>query len=62
MDLHVDLVEGGMDTYGVSENAIFMPGDTDPRYSRWIAFSGTSVTLDGEQLYLDSHPSQSRRM
>lgn len=54
MDLHVDLIKGGMHTYGVHENAIFMPGNTDPQYSEWIAFSGTSVTLTGEQKYLDS--------
>jgi formamidase len=60
MDLHVDLIKGGMDTYGVSENAIFMPGITDPQYSQWLAFSGTSVTLSGEQHYLDSHLSYQR--
>ena len=47
MDLHVDLIKGGMATYGVSENAIFMPGNVDPRYDQWLAFSGTSVTLVG---------------
>lgn len=60
IDLHVDLIKGGMETYGVSENAIFMPGNVDPQYSEWIAFSGTSVTLDGEQKYLDSHLSYQR--
>ncbi len=60
IDLRVDLIKGGMDTYGVSENAIFMPGTTDPQFSEWIAFSGTSVTLDGEQRYLDSHLSYQR--
>src|SRR5215218_7925320 len=60
LDLHVDLIKGGMETYGVSENAIFMPGRTDPQYSEWLAFSGTSVTLDGEQRYLDSHLSYQR--
>ena len=60
MDLHVDLIKGGMDTYGVAENAIFMPGNVDPQYSEWLAFSGTSVTLDGEQRYLDSHLSYQR--
>ncbi|MFB7497266.1 formamidase [Streptomyces sp. NPDC056161] len=55
LDLRVDLIPGGMETYGVAENAIFLPGNTDPQYSQWIAFSGTSVTLDGEQKYLDSH-------
>jgi formamidase len=54
LDLRVDLIKGGMETYGVTENAIFMPGNTSPQYSEWIAFSGTSVTLDGEQRYLDS--------
>ena len=60
IDLHVDLIKGGMETYGVSENAIFMPGNVDPQYSEWLAFSGTSVTLDGEQRYLDSHLSYQR--
>ncbi len=60
IDLRVDLIKGGMATYGVSENAIFMPGNVDPRYSEWLAFSGTSVTLDGVQHYLDSHLSYQR--
>ncbi|NMD58238.1 MULTISPECIES: formamidase [Tsukamurella] len=56
IDLHVDIISGGMETYGVSENAIFLPGgDVGPRYEQFLAFSGTSVTLDGEQRYLDSH-------
>ncbi len=60
IDLHVDVIPGGMDTYGVHENAIFMPGNVAPQYSEWLAFSGTSVTLDGEQRYLDSHLSYQR--
>ncbi|PVE15240.1 formamidase [Arthrobacter sp. Bz4] len=60
IDLRVDVIKGGMETYGVSENAIFMPGIVDPRYNEWIAFSGTSVTLDGKQHYLDSHLSYQR--
>lgn len=54
IDLRVDVLKNGMETYGVTENAIFMPGRTAPQYSEWLAFSGTSVTLDGEQRYLDS--------
>ncbi|TDC34373.1 acetamidase/formamidase family protein [Micromonospora sp. 15K316] len=54
IDLHVDLIKDGMRTYGVSENAIFLPGNNNPQYSQWLAFSGISVTLDGEQRYLDS--------
>lgn len=60
IDLHVDVIKGGMETYGVSENAIFMPGNVEPQFSQWLAFSGTSVTLDGEQRYLDSHLSYQR--
>lgn len=54
LDLHIDVISGGMEKYGVQENAIFMPGHVDPQHSRWLAFSGTSVTVDGEQRYLDS--------
>ena len=54
IDLRVDVIKNGMETYGVSENAIFMPGKVEPRFSEWLAFSGTSVTLEGEQKYLDS--------
>lgn len=60
IDLRVDVIKGGMETYGVSENAIFLPGIVEPQFSEWIAFSGTSVTLDGEQRYLDSHLSYQR--
>ena len=60
IDLRFEVIKGGMDTYGVSENAIFMPGTVDPQFSEWLAFSGTSVTLDGRQHYLDSHLSYQR--
>jgi len=60
MDLHVDLIKGGMEAYGVSENAIFMPGLRDPQYSEWIAFSGVSVDLSGKQHYLNSQLSYER--
>jgi formamidase len=60
MDLHVDLIKGGMEKYGVSENAIFMPGIRDPQYSEWIAFSGVSVDLAGKQHYLNSQLSYQR--
>ncbi|MGH3100499.1 MAG: formamidase, partial [Thermoleophilia bacterium] len=60
MDLHVDVIKGGMETYGISENAIFMPGLRDPNYSEWIAFSGVSVDLAGKQHYLNSQLSYER--
>ena len=60
MDLHVDVIKNGMETYGVYENAIFMPGLRDPQYSEWIAFSGVSVDLQGRQHYLNSQLSYER--
>ncbi|PXX68934.1 formamidase [Nocardia tenerifensis] len=54
IDLRVDLIKNGMELYGVAEHAIFLPGNTGPNYSEYLAFSGTSVTLGGEQRYLDS--------
>ncbi|GAA4803212.1 formamidase [Tomitella cavernea] len=54
IDLRFEIIKDGMSIYNVDENAIFMPGNTPPQYSEWLAFSGTSVTLDGEQRYLDS--------
>ena len=57
MDLHVDLIKGGMAAYGVGENAIFMPGIRDPQYSEWIAFSGVSVDFAGKQHYLEDRKS-----
>jgi formamidase len=55
IDLRFDLISGGMEQYEVTENAIFMPGNVEPQYSRWLSFSGTSVTLEGKQHYLDDH-------
>ena len=37
-----------------------MPGNVNPQFSQWLAFSGTTVTLDNVQHYLDSHPSYQR--
>ncbi|WP_214365652.1 formamidase [Pseudonocardia sp. H11422] len=54
IDLHVDIIRDGMESYGVGENAIFLPGITAPQYSEWLAFSGVSVELDGTQRYLDA--------
>lgn len=55
VELHVDLIPGGMDTYRVSENAIFVPGKEAPRHDDWLAFSGISVTEDDRQRYLDPY-------
>ena len=52
MDLHVDLIKGGMSTYGVERRNLHV-GLRDPPYLEWIAF-GVSVDLEGTQHYLDS--------
>ena len=43
IDLHVDLIKGGMEKYGVTTNPVFMPGNVEPRYSEFISFIGISV-------------------
>lgn len=53
LDLHVDVIKGGMETHGVQEPVI-IPGRVEPRYSEFLTFTGLSVTESGEQRYLDS--------
>ncbi|GLY70486.1 formamidase [Amycolatopsis taiwanensis] len=53
LDLHVDVIKGGMETFGI-EAPIFMPGRVNPQYTEFITFAGLSVTESGEQHYLDS--------
>jgi formamidase len=43
IDFHVDLIKGGMETYGVTTNPILMPGNVEPRYSEFVTFIGVSV-------------------
>jgi formamidase len=54
LELHVDLIKGGMATFGVEEHAVFLPGITAPQYSEWLAFSGVCVDGQGRQRYLDA--------
>jgi len=55
IDFHVDLIKGGMETYGVTTNPIFMPGNVEPRYSEFLTFIGISVDhRDDRNLYLDA--------
>ena len=42
IDFHVDLIKGGMETYGVTTNPILMPGNVEPRYSEFVTFIGIS--------------------
>ena len=55
IDLHVDIIKGGMAKYGMI-NPIFKPGPVEPRYSEYLVFEGISVDeFTGEQYYLDAH-------
>ena len=55
LDLHVDIIKGGMAKYGMV-NPIFKPGPVEPRYSEYLIFEGISVDeFTGEQYYLDAH-------
>ncbi|GEK00985.1 formamidase [Streptomyces sp. 1-11] len=55
LDLGVDLIKGGMQTYGITTNPVFYPGNVEPRYSEFLTFVGISVDENGRQHYLDSH-------
>src|ERR1700716_2236047 len=55
IDLHVDLIKGGMEKYGVTTNPIFMPGNVEPRYSEFLTFIGVSVDRESDtNYYLDA--------
>lgn len=55
VDFHVDLIKGGMETYGISTNPVFMPGNVEPRYSDFLTFIGISVDQDTDtNYYLDA--------
>jgi formamidase len=55
IDLHVDIIKGGMEKYGMV-NPIFKPGPVEPRYSEYLVFEGISVDeFTGDQYYLDPH-------
>ncbi|MGW1800089.1 formamidase [Streptomyces sp. NPDC001984] len=55
IDFHVDLIKGGMETYGISTNPVFMPGNVEPRYTEYISFIGVSVDHDTDtNFYMDA--------
>ena len=54
IDLRVDLIKGGMETYGVTTNPVFIPGNVEPRYSEFLSFVGISVDERGTQHFLNS--------
>lgn len=55
IDFHVDLIKGGMETYGITNNPVFMPGNVEPRYSEFLTFIGISVEHDNNtNRYIDA--------
>jgi formamidase len=55
IDMHVDLLKGGMEKYAIKNNPVFMPGRVEPRYSEWLTFIGISVDhRDNSNLYMDA--------
>lgn len=61
IDLHVEVVKGGMSRYGIVDNPVFRPGPVEPRYSEYLVFEGISVDeFDGRQLYLDANTAYRR--
>lgn len=56
IDLHVDVIKGGMEKYNIHKNPAFEPGPVDPHYDEFIVFEGVSVNeFTGEQTYLDAN-------
>jgi len=55
IDLHVDIIKGGMEKYSML-NPIFKPGPVEPRYSEYLVFEGISVDeFTGKQYFMDVH-------
>ena len=55
IDFHIDLIKGGMETYGVQNNPIFMPGNVEPRYSEFVTFIGVGVEHESNtNRYIDA--------
>jgi formamidase len=58
IDLGVDLVKGGMETYGMTRPQhmpMFQLSHIEPRYSNYLVFEGISVEEDGEQHFMNAH-------
>lgn len=55
IDMHVDLIKGGMETYGITRNPVFIPGRQAPLYSEFLTFIGISVDhRDDTNVYMDA--------
>lgn len=55
IDFHVDVIKGGMETYGITTNPVIIPGRVAPLYSEWLTFIGISVDhAENRNLYMDA--------
>ena len=55
LDLHVDIIKGGMAKYGMV-NPMFKTSPVEPHYSDYLVFEGISVDeFEGKQHYMDVH-------
>ncbi|MDA8371594.1 MAG: acetamidase/formamidase family protein [Nocardiopsaceae bacterium] len=55
IDLRVEVIKGGMETYGVHNNPVLIPGRVQPQYSEWLTFIGVSVDhRDNTNYYMDA--------
>ncbi len=52
MDLHVDLIKGGVAKYGLT-NPLFKVSPVDPNYGDFLVFEGIGVGEDDKQYYND---------
>ncbi|MED1725745.1 formamidase [Brevibacillus parabrevis] len=56
LDLHVDVIKGGMAKYNIINNPVFKPGPVEPHFTEYLVFEGISVhETTGQQLYMDAH-------
>ena len=53
IDLHVDLIKGGVAKYGMT-NPLFKVSPVDPHYGDYLVFEGISVGEDDKQYYNDT--------
>ncbi len=60
IDIKVNIIKGGMKTYGVTTNPIFETSPLEPRYWNHLVFEGISVDEKGKQHYLDATVSYKR--
>ena len=56
IELRVNVIKNGMETYNIKKNPAFKPGPVMPNYTDYIVFEGISVNeFSGKQTYLDAN-------